>query len=104
VTSVAPVLAGSARGGGTVDPTDPPERHAEELEAAGSWLRERGLDATLQPAIGHPADTIVEVAEREKADLIVVGTREPSLLERLLGTSVSASVSYRARCDVLIVH
>ncbi len=104
VTSVAPVLATSARGVGAIDPVDPLERHQEELGHAQAFLAERGLEATLQPAVGDPAGAIVDVAEREGADLIVVGTREPGLLERLLGTSVSAGVSRRAHCDVLIVH
>jgi len=104
VTSVAPVLAASARGGGPIDPTDPPELHARELEHAKEFLAAQGLEAKLQPAHGDPADTIVDVAEHEGADLIVVGTREPGMLERLLGTSVSAGVSRRAHCDVLIVH
>jgi nucleotide-binding universal stress UspA family protein len=104
VTSVAQVLAATSRGIGAVDPVEPLEHHERELQHAQAFLAERGLDAALQPAVGDPASTIVEVAERERADLIVVGTREPGLLERLLGTSVSAGVSRRAHCDVLIVH
>jgi nucleotide-binding universal stress UspA family protein len=104
VTSVAPVLAPAGRGVGAVDPVEPLEQHERELEHARELLARRGLDATLQPAVGDPASAIVDVAEREAADLVVVGTREPGLLERLLGTSVSAGVSRRAHCDVLIVH
>ena len=44
------------------------------------------------------------MAERRGADLIVVGTRQPGLLERLLEGSVSQGVARRAGCDVLIVH
>jgi nucleotide-binding universal stress UspA family protein len=58
----------------------------------------------LVPAIGEPAEAIVEVANEKDADLIVVGTRELGFVERLLGQSVSEAVSRRARCDVLIVH
>jgi nucleotide-binding universal stress UspA family protein len=54
--------------------------------------------------VGQPSAEIVDVAERRGADLIVVGTREPGFLERLLEGSVSQGVARRAHCDVLIVH
>ena len=54
--------------------------------------------------MGDAAEAIVELAEQRNADLIVVGTREPGFLERLLGHSVSGSVQRHAHCDVLIVH
>jgi len=104
VTSVSPVMLAVARSAGAVDPTDPPEKHVEELEHARAYLSSRNLTAELQPAHGEPADTIVEVAEQAGADLIVVGTREPNILERLLEQSVSQAVSRQAHCDVLIVH
>lgn len=104
VTSVAPVLVHVARGGGAIDPADTPEEHVEELAHARAFLTERGIEAEYQPALGEPADTIVEVAESANADLIVVGTREPNVLQRLLGQSVSQAVARQARCDVLIVH
>jgi nucleotide-binding universal stress UspA family protein len=105
VTSVAPVLVStSGRGMGAIDPTDPVERHLEELAHAREYLSGRGLDADYRPAVGEPAETIVDVAEETNADLIVVGTREPGLIERLLGQSVSQAVSRQAHCDVLIVH
>jgi len=104
VTSVAPVMVSIGRGMGAVDPTDTPATHLAELEHARAKLEGSGVDVDLQPAIGEPADTIAELAEERHADLIVVGTREPSVLERLLGQSVSQSVSRQAHCDVLIVH
>ena len=104
VTSVARVLTAGPRGIGGIDPVDPLELHEEELEHAKAFLSERDIVAQYQPAAGDPAEAIVELAERERADLIVVGTREPGIVERLLGLSVSASVARRAHCDVLIVH
>jgi nucleotide-binding universal stress UspA family protein len=104
VTSVAPILVGAGRSAGPTDPADPVGKHLQELVHARSFLAERKIEAEFVPAVGEPADTIVEVAEKHNADLIVVGTREPSILERLLGQSVSGAVSRQAHCDVLIVH
>ena len=50
------------------------------------------------------AAALVEVAEMHDAGLIVIGTREPSQVERMLGHSVSEAVQRMAHCDVLICH
>lgn len=94
VTSVIPVLINGR------DEHD----DGSDLRNASALLEKLGVEAELIEAIGDPAEAIVEVAEAEQADLIVVGTREPSMVERLLGHSVSEAVQRRAHCDVLIVH
>lgn len=104
VTSVAPIEVGAGKTMGPVDPTDPPEAHAQALAEARAYLDSRGVAADYQAAVGEPGDAIVEVAETRGADLIVVGTREPNIVMRLLGQSVSEAVARRAHCDVLIVH
>ena len=104
VTSVAPILAGVARSAGPTDPTDSPKEHREQLKDARELLEARGIKAEYVPAVGEPADTIAELADDLDADLIVVGTREPGILERLLGQSVSERVAHQAHRDLLIVH
>ncbi len=94
VTSVTPVLVGASASG----------TPAPELTRADERLRELGIEAELAEAIGEIAQAIVEVAETRNVGLIVLGTREPSQVERMLGHSVSESVQRMAHCDVLIVH
>lgn len=94
VTSVIPVLIGAR----------PDSQPGPELRQAGERVKALGIEAELVEAVGDPAQAIVEVAESKEAQLIVVGTREPSLVERLIGGSVSEGVQRRAHCDVLIVH
>lgn len=94
VTSVVPVLVGAER---VPDP-------GPELQKAGAKLQELGLEAELLEAVGEIGEAIVEVAASRDADLIVIGTRELSQVERMLGHSVSETVQRMARCDVLIVH
>ena len=103
VTSVAPVLVGS-REMGPVDPADPPELHREELEHAKTFLSGRGIEGQFEVQVGDPATAIVELADTCEADLIIVGTRHPSLISSILGLSVSGAVKRKAHCDVLTVQ
>ena len=74
------------------------------LERARGALVDQAVATEFVAAIGEPPDAILELAARRQADLIVVGTREPNFVQRILGQSVSSSVSRHSPCDVLIVH
>ena len=103
VASVAPVMTNIGRSAGPVDPTDPPSEHIEELKHAQAYLEGEGVQADYVPGLGHPADTLAQLANDRDADLIVVGHHH-NAISRLLGQSVSESVAHRVHCDVLLVH
>ncbi|HEX9774345.1 MAG TPA: universal stress protein [Actinomycetota bacterium] len=62
-----------------------------------------GIDAETKAVAGHAADKILEIAEAEGADLIVVGNKGMSGARRFLLGSVPNQVSHNAPCNVLIV-
>jgi nucleotide-binding universal stress UspA family protein len=74
------------------------------LARTGEELKTKGISVSTHAAAGDPADALIEIAEKEGADLIVVGNRRMSGMGRFVLGSVSNSVSHHARCSVLIVH
>jgi nucleotide-binding universal stress UspA family protein len=98
-TRSSPCLAASGHGIGTFDHSDSPEWHREQQARAMAALRERGIEAEVELGLGDAPDEILRVATEHDADLIIVGTREPNLLARLLGLSVSGAVQRKAHCE-----
>ena len=64
--------------------------NATEVDCGARWT----------VAAGHPADSLLAIAEKEAASFIVVGSTGPR--SSLLG-SISADVSRRAPCPVVVV-
>jgi nucleotide-binding universal stress UspA family protein len=108
VGSVAPLMVSVGRGMGGIDPVSNEEEHRRQLDAARTVVaadpQSPGVTVEYVTAVGDPVDMLVELAERHDAQLIVVGTREPSLVARFFGQSVSAGVTRHAHRDVLVVH
>jgi nucleotide-binding universal stress UspA family protein len=73
---------------------------AERLERLSGRTTEVDCGAGWLVDVGHPADRLVAAAAAEEARLIVVGSSGPR--SSLLG-SVSAEVSRRAPCPVVVV-
>jgi nucleotide-binding universal stress UspA family protein len=99
-TSAAPDL------GYGVPPVD-----AENVRAAGGEILEQAATAVGENLRvrtlfreGDPADSIIDVAEEEGVDLIVVGNRGMRGAKRYLLGSVPNRVAHQAPCSVLIVH
>lgn len=58
---------------------------------------------TLKVAIGDPAAEIIEIAGKEMAELIVIGSRGLGTIKGVFLGSVSQKVTYHAPCPVMIV-
>jgi nucleotide-binding universal stress UspA family protein len=63
-----------------------------------------GVEADCYARKGDPAEAILEVAEEQGADLIVVGSKGMHSSRRFLLGSVPDKVSHHAPCSVLIVR
>jgi nucleotide-binding universal stress UspA family protein len=77
------------------------EKDFSELRAAA---KSAGVPLETRVVVGHVADQIVQQATSEHADLIVMGHRGKSLIERWLLGSVSKRVISYAHCSVLVVR
>ena len=71
---------------------------------AAEIARAAGLDVVTHTAEGDPADALVNVAEHEDADLIVVGNRGMMGARRFLTGSVPNRVAHHCPCNLLVVH
>jgi nucleotide-binding universal stress UspA family protein len=74
------------------------------LSDAAEVAKEAGVDVETYARQGDPADAILDVAEENKADLIIVGNKGMTGAKRFLLGSVPNKVSHHAPCSVLIVR
>jgi nucleotide-binding universal stress UspA family protein len=83
---------------------NPREDVSNTLKQAGTDLEEAGVKAKAHAREGDPADAILDVAEEENADLIVVGNKGMTGARRFLLGSVPNKVSHHAPCSVMIIR
>lgn len=74
------------------------------LREAAEMAKEAGVDVETYARQGDPADAILDVAEEQGSDLIVVGNKGMTGATRFLVGSVPNKVSHHAPCSVLIVR
>ena len=103
VVSVAELLPQFGRAGAMLVPEEDEERKRELAEAM-QLLKDRGIEAKAIERRGDAAEAIVDEAQTEDAELIVLGTRGLSGAKRWLMGSVSTRVVHHAPCNVLVVR
>jgi nucleotide-binding universal stress UspA family protein len=74
------------------------------LAEAAQQVEDAGVEVRTFARQGEPADAILDVAEEENADLIVVGNKGMTGAKRFLLGSVPNKVSHHAPSSVLIVR
>ncbi len=76
---------------------------AELAEAIMEEAKDRAATTRGLTETGHAAEAILRVAEAERVDLIVMGSRGLGTLKSLLVGSVSQTVSHLANCTCITV-
>jgi nucleotide-binding universal stress UspA family protein len=74
------------------------------LAEAERRATEAGVKVSTHAVAAEPADAIIDLAEHENADLIVVGNRGMAGARRFLLGSVPNRVAHHATCSVMIVR
>ncbi len=80
------------------------DRAHQLVETYRTRLIGTGCSVTTEVATGHPSEAILKHAEKNHADLIVVGSRGLEGAERLQLGSVAENVLKYAPCSVLVVR
>ncbi|HEY1276610.1 MAG TPA: universal stress protein [Thermoleophilaceae bacterium] len=83
---------------------NPREDVQTTLAAAAKGVEDAGLEVEVHAREGDPADAILDVAEEQGADLIVVGNKGMTGAKRFLLGSVPNKVSHHAPCSVMIIR
>ena len=104
------VFAAMPAGAGMLAAPEVADAGEGNREACEAMLRDvvTGLTGRVkvegQAVPGDAASAIIETAEREKADLVVVGSKGMTGAKRFLLGSVPNKVSHHTPCNLLIVH
>jgi nucleotide-binding universal stress UspA family protein len=74
------------------------------LSEASEDVADTGVEIRTFARQGEPADAILDVAEEQGADLIIVGNKGMTGAKRFLLGSVPNKVSHHAPCSVMIIR
>lgn len=76
---------------------------SRKLEPWVERAKKKGIEVSTHLVVDTPSQAIVERAEQQKADLIVMGTRGLGAVKHMLLGSVAERTVRRAPCPVLTV-
>ena len=76
----------------------------DKLAQAKAFAATQGLLLTAHMKQGHAGSEIITLAEREKSDLIIVGSHGKSKADKLLIGSVSTFVTAHSKISTMVVR
>lgn len=80
--------------------TDESEKRLDKLKQN---MSEKGLEIVTKVQFGSPVESILNMANETKADMIVIGSHGRHGAKKFLMGSVSSKVADHAACEVLVV-
>ena len=106
ILHVAPAVP--ARAAAAIDKSVLKDYYAEESDKVFKPIRaffaKQGLEASYVAKVGSAADTIADMAQKSRADLLMMGSHGHSSLGNLVMGSVTNRVMAQCRTPLLIVR
>jgi nucleotide-binding universal stress UspA family protein len=79
------------------------DKRKERMKDVEKMAKESGVNYELKVLHGLPGPTIVDYANKNQFDIVIIGSRGLNTLQEFVLGSVSHKVAKRANCPVLIV-
>jgi nucleotide-binding universal stress UspA family protein len=99
-----PTYRETIRSSAKAEPIDLRQVAESVLARESRAVEDEGIEVTTHAREGDPAEVIIDVAQEQGADLIIVGARGLSGLQRFLLGSVSSKLSHHAPTSVMVVR
>ncbi|MCE3201042.1 universal stress protein [Paenibacillus sonchi] len=78
-------------------------KRRQKLAPVEEILRQGNVSYKIKILHGEPGPTIIEYANKEKVELVIIGSRGLNVLQEMVLGSVSHKVVKRVHCPVMIV-
>jgi nucleotide-binding universal stress UspA family protein len=104
VVTARPSLASEGVTGEPILDSPLPDERSELLQRSRALLDQRGIEAKLVALDADPAEALIQVAQDENAEMILVGHTGTGYVTRALLGSTAENVLRHAPCDVLVVR
>jgi nucleotide-binding universal stress UspA family protein len=99
-----PIYRETIRSSAKAEPIELRQVAESVLARESRALEDDDIEVVTHAREGEPADVMINVAQEEGADLIIVGARGLTGLQRFLLGSVSSKLSHHAPMSVMVVR